>query len=132
MIFEKKDKKAAEHFLKTIHQRLRNMFCEDSLESVRGEERDTRVGEINTYTDKNSIENDRALKESFGNPQEEEGNKYNKPVERSRRRNYQETFDSRDFPEMGKEKRAWGGRKDTIQRVRTGNPEKKPAVKIGT
>ena len=99
----KKDKKATENFLKKIHQRLRHMFCEESLERVRGEERDTRVGEINTYTDRNSIEKDRALKESFGNPQEEEGNKYNKPVERGRRRNYQEIFDSRDFPEMGKE-----------------------------
>ena len=102
MIFKKSDKSAVEHFLKTIHQRMRNMFCEDSLGRVRGEERDTRVGEINTYTDTNSIENDRALMESFGNPQDEENNKFNKPVERERPRTYQETFDQRDFPAMGK------------------------------
>ena len=58
MIFEKEDKKAAETFLKTIHQRLRNVFTEESLEKIRGEERDTRVGEINTYTDRNSVAND--------------------------------------------------------------------------
>ena len=114
MIFEKENRKAAEHFLKTIHQRMRHTFSEESLERVRREERDTRVGEINTYTDKNSIENDRALLESYGNPQEEEGNKYNKPVERERRRSYQETFDSRDFKPSGGKTKAWGNRQDTI------------------
>ena len=72
MIFEKEDKKAAETFLKTIHQRLRNVFTEESLEKIRGEERDTRVGEINTYTDRNSVANNRALLERFENPKEEE------------------------------------------------------------
>ena len=104
MIFEKSNKRVAETFLKTIHQRLNNMFSKDSLERVRGEERDTRVGEINIYTDKNSIENDKALLASFGNPQEEEEIKLNRPVERDRRRTYLETFGIRDFPIMRKGK----------------------------
>lgn len=81
------------------------MFSKDSLERVRGEERDTRVGEINIYTDKNSIENDKALLASFGNPQEEEEIKLNRPVERDRRRTYLETFGIRDFPIMRKGKK---------------------------
>ena len=60
MIFEKTNRTAAETFLKTIHKRLRNVFTQESLDRVRGEQRDTRVGEINTYTDENSIANDRA------------------------------------------------------------------------
>ena len=126
MIFEKSDRKAAETFLKTTHQRLRNVVLEESLLRIRGEEQDTRVGEINTYTDRNSIANYRELLEPFGNPQEEEANKYNKPVERNRRRAYIETFGVRDFPKIA-QGNTWKGGK-TVSRIKnkeiTREPEK--------
>ena len=127
MIFEKTNRTAAETFLKTIHKRLRNVFTQESLDRVRGEQRDTRVGEINTYTDENSIANDRALLAAFGNPQEEESNRYNKPVERERRRTFVETFDERDFPKMNK--KAWGSGR-TVEKVKTKESEGNKEIEI--
>ena len=112
MIFEKSNRRVAETFLKTIHKRLQNAFTPESLGRVKGEEKDTRVGEINTFTDENSIENDRALLAAFGNPQEEANDRFNKPVEKERRRTFIKTFDARDFPKM----KAWGSGK-TVKKV---------------
>ena len=100
MIFEKTDKKTADIFFKTIHQRVRNVFSEESLKQVRGEGRDMRLGENNTNTDINSIANDRALLASFGNLQDQEESKFNKLVERERRQMCMETFDARYFQKM--------------------------------
>ena len=82
------------------------MFNEESLERIRGEEQDTRVGEIHTYTDRNPIANNRALLVTFKSPLKEEATKYNRPVDTNKCRTDRETFDGIDFPKMEQEK-AW-------------------------
>ena len=72
------------------------------MEKVRGEERDMRVGVINTYTDANSIANNRALLASFRNSQDEKASIYNKSVKKDRRRMYMEIFDERNFLKIDK------------------------------